>query len=538
MASLQKLSTNVILRGNPITVYPGVGAVIQASRRTRPYWFDGRFLAARDMVRDQQFFLQRQRALGRMAGPGVIHGLIVQQSTVANQPPDPETLIIRAGQGITPDGRLVVLPTDLTIRISDIADEENLDVQFGLSTRPTAITRTRSGLYILSLRPVEFSANPITAYPTSLQGSPTTHDGDIVEAAAVSLVPFAEPVNNHDANTRNAAAARQIFVAEDTASPSGELLPLAMISIQGNAIEWIDPYLVRRDAGPIGSGLRFGLLDPAAQQAFLMQYDAQLLQAVANLKQKNLPAPFAAIDYFQALPAAGRFPLASINTALLTQLYFPQQTDVTLALIAQDELPAVIEDSLSLPPIDLTLAASAYADLSVFLLVPVPRARYATLAATLAPTVLTAALPQVVSPRAPVKLLRFFNGPTLTAAASGAGWSQVTQGMIYGYFVRRPSAPIFVTPVTSTTVTTLTSEGSDVAGVTLTATVSPSAATGLMTFKDGSTTLGTATLTGGVANLVLQPLAPGSHSFTVAYPGDANFSGSASDPLNVTLTQD
>lgn len=538
MASLPKLSTNVILRESPITVYPGVGAVIQASRRTRPYWFDGRFLAARDMVRDQQFFLQRQRALGRMAGSDVIHGLLVQQTGAANQPPDAETLVIRAGQGITPDGRLVMLPTDLTIRISDIADEENLDVQFGLLTRPTAITRTRSGLYILALRPVEFSANPITAYPTSLQGSPTTHDGDIVEAAAVSLVPFAEPVNNHDATTRNAAAARQIFVAGDSGSPSGELLPLAMISIQGNSIEWIDPYLVRRDAGPTGSGLRMGLLDPAAQQAFLLQYDAQLLQAVAALKQKNQPARFAATDYFQALPAAGRFPLASIDPTALTQLYFPQQTDVTLALIAQDELPAVIEDSLSLPPIDLTLAASAYADLSVFLFIPVPRAKYATLAATLAPTALKAALPQVVSPHAPVKLLRFFNGPAVSTTVSSTGWAQATQGLIYGYFARRPSAPVYVTPITSTTVTTLTSEGSDVAGVTLTATVSPSAATGVVTFLDGSTTLGTATLTGGVANLILQPLASGSHSFTVSYPGDTNFSGSTSDPLNITLTQD
>ena len=105
------------------------------------------------------------------------------------------------------------------------------------------------------------------------------------------------------------------------------------------------------------------------------------------------PPRFAATDYFHALPPAGRFPLASIDTNAMTQLYFPTQTNVLLSLVPDDELPALIEDSLSLPPIDLTQPASAYADLAVFMLVPAPRAGF--VAKT--PVRLTGALPQVLN---------------------------------------------------------------------------------------------------------------------------------------------
>jgi hypothetical protein len=221
----------------------------------------------------------------------------------------------------------------------------------------------------------------------------------------------------------------------------------------------------------------------------------------------------------------------------LTQLFFPQQTDVTLSLIPQDELPAWIEDGSSLPPIDLTLPASAYADLSVFVLIPVPRASYAAQASTLPPTGLSAAVPQALSYRNPVSVLRFYQGPLTSAATSSSGWSAAIGTSIYGYYVRRRSSPIFAAASNATTtVTTLSAIGSDSAGITLTATVLPSAATGSVTFSDGKSVLGTVALTSGVATLVLQQLAPGTHSLTVSYPGDATFSGSFSNALNYTVT--
>ena len=57
--------------------------------------------------------------------------------------------------------------------------------------------------------------------------------------------------------------------------------------------------------------------------------------------------------------------------------------------------------------------------------------------------------------------------------------------------------------------------------VTLTATVSPSAATGQVTFYDGTTVLGVGTLAGGTATLHDHLLPAGSRSLRAYYGGDA-----------------
>ncbi len=67
--------------------------------------------------------------------------------------------------------------------------------------------------------------------------------------------------------------------------------------------------------------------------------------------------------------------------------------------------------------------------------------------------------------------------------------------------------------------------------VTFTATVTPSIATGTVTFLDGSTSLGTGTLSGGIATYSTSALAVGTHSITATYGGDANDSSSTSSAL-------
>ena len=148
------------IRRTPVsTPSPSAGMVL-TGRNSRPLWFDGRFLAAGDLKREQNYFLQRQAELGQAGGFGVLHGLLVDQGATATQPATAETIVIHAGVGITPAGGLVMIPADLTIQLSDLADEENLEVQFGLSTSPQQPARTRTGVYVLALRPVEFTANP------------------------------------------------------------------------------------------------------------------------------------------------------------------------------------------------------------------------------------------------------------------------------------------------------------------------------------------------------------------------------------------
>ncbi|MGO4255240.1 Ig-like domain repeat protein [Marmoricola sp. RAF53] len=95
-----------------------------------------------------------------------------------------------------------------------------------------------------------------------------------------------------------------------------------------------------------------------------------------------------------------------------------------------------------------------------------------------------------------------------------------------------------VPPTASTTV--LSGPTTSVAGgsITLTATVSPSNATGSVTFKDGATTLGTSTVgAGGVATYTTSSLSVGSHGITADYTPTGNFTASSSNTLTHTVSK-
>ena len=97
------------------------------------------------------------------------------------------------------------------------------------------------------------------------------------------------------------------------------------------------------------------------------------------------------------------------------------------------------------------------------------------------------------------------------------------------------SAPTATTPTT----TTLTASANPIAAaqsVTLTASVTPAGATGQVQFRDGATTLGTSTLSGGAASFTASKLTAGAHPLTAVYVGDTNFDTSTSNTVNETVT--
>jgi Bacterial Ig-like domain (group 3) len=73
--------------------------------------------------------------------------------------------------------------------------------------------------------------------------------------------------------------------------------------------------------------------------------------------------------------------------------------------------------------------------------------------------------------------------------------------------------------------------------VTFTATVTSSGGTptGTVTFKDGSTVIGTTALSGNTATLTISSLTAGTHSITASYGGDANFSAATSAALSQSV---
>jgi Bacterial Ig-like domain (group 3) len=83
---------------------------------------------------------------------------------------------------------------------------------------------------------------------------------------------------------------------------------------------------------------------------------------------------------------------------------------------------------------------------------------------------------------------------------------------------------------TTTTLSSSTNPSTYNQQVTFTAVVTATSGspTGLVTFKDGASILGTGTLSGGVASVLVSTLAVGTHSISANYGGDTNFSGSSS----------
>lgn len=136
--------------------------------------------------------------------------------------------------------------------------------------------------------------------------------------------------------------------------------------------------------------------------------------------------------------------------------------------------------------------------------------------------------------------VRFFDGATQIASTTvlnGSG-SAVVNGLGVGthsltaQFIGNsnfaPSTSTAITLVINKAASTLSltrNPGSSVYGqtVTLTATASPVGATGVVTFRDGATVLGTATLNNGVATLAVSTLSVATHSLSATYAGDANF---------------
>jgi Glycoside hydrolase family 44/Bacterial Ig-like domain (group 3) len=90
----------------------------------------------------------------------------------------------------------------------------------------------------------------------------------------------------------------------------------------------------------------------------------------------------------------------------------------------------------------------------------------------------------------------------------------------------------------STAVTLVASPASGVSGqaISLTASVTPASATGTISFKDGSSTIGSANLVAGKGTFSVSTLSVGTHSLTAAYSGDSVDSPASSNTVTVTIT--
>jgi hypothetical protein len=144
-------------------------------------------------------------------------------------------------------------------------------------------------------------------------------------------------------------------------------------------------------------------------------------------------------------------------------------------------------------------------------------------------TILTVAGPAgqtyefVVQCNASLTSSQFVQSTFVTFSADGSSWTS------------SGTPPAGSTP-TTTTLTSNTSTAVFGSSVTLIATVAPAAATGTVTFFDGTTSLGTATLASGAASISTTTLQVGDHSITAQYGGTATFGASTSSAMVIHIT--
>ncbi|MBX2802823.1 MAG: hypothetical protein KTR31_34395 [Myxococcales bacterium] len=353
------------------TALEAAGGLVLDARRTRPRYFDGRFLAARDLTADQLYVSTRQADLARAIGSGVVEGLEVTPGTTATE------VQIAAGYGLTPSGEATVVPDALSVDLYALQQSELLDGQIGLrEAEKTALARSRRGAFVVALRPIAFTANPRRGYPTDIDGERRTEDHDIIEATAVTLVPWPTSWPGGPSATRGKLA-REIFVAQQGRGLAADLVPLAMVYLDGVSVSWIDMALVRRAVGadrpdPIG----LGVVNRAVRAAHVRQYTAHLTEMLASGISPTA-------ESFDALPPVGPIPIDAVDGTTLTQRFFPAEMDIDLSFVPEDELPALLEEGLSQPAIDLAAGSDLLTGTSVVVLVPVQRGLFRRFKSTL-----------------------------------------------------------------------------------------------------------------------------------------------------------
>ncbi len=379
--------------------------VIFDQRRARTAWFEGQHVTADQFNRDQSYAITRMADMGRTIGRGVVEGLEVSS-------PKSTVLFVRQGLGLAASGEVIHLPVDITLDLADIPTQRRLNVQLKSKADISPRPETRTGLFVLGASIVEQSSNPIASYPVSLNSERKLQDSVINEAVLFTLTPVPVPITKLDENDWRAMAAYRIFIEEEEAEMPPGALPLAMVAMQANQVMWVDVPMVRRSlAANAGRDAGLGLVDESRRSAHYEQFDAVMQEYLTNQPGKGAPAS----DLVRAVPAMGRLPVACVarradvsGPMRLSQNWLPAATPVELIALPEDEIKALLRESMHLPPIDLSDKDEVHANMPVSIIVPVPRANWMQTPAEVAEAAVPLKAPPAVggTPTAPEDLLR------------------------------------------------------------------------------------------------------------------------------------
>ena len=322
-------------------------------RLSRTHYFDGQLLKASDLTRDQIYLDERLLELGQVLGSGIAQGLHVELV-------DHHWLQVSPGIAIAPSGRVLQL-SDKTLQIN-LQDSSLIS---GLNDGH--YRRFNRGLYAIALKYTDVVDDVAEAYPTDLTSRRTMQVSSYAEGVELALIPLNISLPHGDAIDIRAALVPQLITHDNRFHLlTDDAVVLGIIAIDNARPLWLDLGLLRRP-------LRNPNTSNALQLDLATHY-RELFTDVLTARQRNgRNDNFAARNYFHWLPPFGPIPKGAIDAINGHQSFFPKDFEVAIAPVRRDDLPAIIEESSRLAPIDL----SHDADADIMVLVPMSNQAFA-----------------------------------------------------------------------------------------------------------------------------------------------------------------
>ena len=139
-----------------LTQQNGIVVIPTGTPLTRLNYFDGKFLRASDLKTEQEYLRQLVWQSNQAGGSGVVHGFDL---TLGGG----DTLNLGAGLAINPDGRVLLLPQDVSISIQELI-EKSRDLQKSFKEGHVISTNDFEECYVASETPPVNTTHPNDLY--------------------------------------------------------------------------------------------------------------------------------------------------------------------------------------------------------------------------------------------------------------------------------------------------------------------------------------------------------------------------------------
>lgn len=309
---------------------------------SRTHYYDGRLLKAADLTRDQNYLDERLNEVGRVLGQGVVRGLQVTLN------PD-RSLNIETGLAIAPSGRVLELEKKV--------ERLNLTDDAEINKRNPNFRSLDAGLYALVIRYAQKGVGSAEVFPKDLESKRGSYFNAYEEGVEFALQRLALPLplqyqqqlpTDEVSLYARAQLVRPLLV-NNPGQPVGldeHSVALGLLGIEKGIPQWFDQGLLRR---PFRSAQAQNYL-----QIDLYNHYNELLRALLDQRQ---PLPnrdqFLAARYFSVLPPVGAIPKGAVDPVNGYQHFFPAGYEVSISPLREDDVAAVVQQSMALEPIDL-----------------------------------------------------------------------------------------------------------------------------------------------------------------------------------------